>query len=400
MKKSKLLNVMKRTILIITIFLIFSASTFSQEEEKQKKYSLGGYITNMQSVMIFDSIEGNWINDNLIHNRLNFNWFPNEHFTIKVGARTRLFSGETVKYTPDYGKNMQKDNGIIDLNTNIFSGSSFLLNTQIDRASISYEKGNLNITLGRQRINWGRSFVWNPNNIFNSYSFFDFDYPEKPGSDALRIQYYTSATSSAELVIKADSAKKVSTAGLFKFAAGGYDFQIMGGIINEQDYVVGTGWEGNIKSISFKGEASYLHPKNNFNDTTGVLVASTSFSYFFSNSLMLQFEFLYNRQSETASFSNYYNQPLSVKNLSFSEYNIFGNINYPVTPLLNISVSGIYYPGVTGFYIGPSIIYSLSENLDFAFIAQTFRIKDFISPFTLENDLNLSFAFLQLKYNF
>jgi len=385
--------------LTIILFLLITTTLFSQEE-KQKKYSLDGYVTNMQTFMIFDSIDGNWINDNLIHNRLNFNWFPNGNLTIKIGARTRFFSGETIKYTPDYGKNMQKDNGIINLNTNIFSENSFLLNIQIDRANISYEKGNLNITLGRQRINWGRSFVWNPNDIFNSYSFFDFDYPEKPGSDALRIQYYTGATSSAEFVVKADSAKKISAAGLYKFAAGGYDFQFMGGIINEQDYVIGTGWEGNIKSVSFKGEASYLHPKDNFNDTTGIFVASTSFSYFFSNSLMLQFEFLYNQQSETADFATYYNQPLSVKNLSFTEYNIFGSISYPITPLLNASLSGMYYPGIKGFYIGPSLTYSLAENLDFAIIAQTFRIKDFTNPFTGEDKLKLSFAFLQLKYNF
>jgi len=382
----------KITLTFIFILYIFS-NLFAQEEKKEKNYSLDSYVTNMQSVMIFDGIDGNWTNDNLIHNRLNFNWFPSEMFSVNIGARTRFFSGDQVKYTPDYAKKMEQDNGIIDLNRNFFSEQSFLLNSQIDRAYITFEKGNLNVTLGRQRINWGRSFVWNSNDIFNSYSFFDFDYPEKPGSDALRIQYYTSATSSAELVVKADSAKNISTAGLYKFAAGGYDFQIMGGMINEQDYVIGTGWEGNIKSISFKGEASYLHPKESFKDTTGIFVASTSFSYFFSNSLMLQFEFLYNQQSETADFSTYLSRPLTVKNLSFTEYSIFGNISYPITPLLSATLSGMYYPELNGWFVGPSLSLSLAENLDFAFIAQTFRIKDL-------NNLKLSFAFLQLKYNF
>ncbi len=384
---------MQKTILSFIFILFIFSNLSAQEEEKEKKYSLDGYLTNMQSVMMFDGIDGDWTNDNLIHNRLNFSWFPSEYFTINIGARTRFFSGESINDTT-YKYNAEQrgqDNGIIDLNRNFFSEQSFLLNSQIDRAYISFEKGNLNVSLGRQRINWGRSFVWNPNDIFNSYSFFDFDYPEKPGSDALRIQYYTSATSSAEFVVKTDSAKQVSAAGLFKFAAGGYDFQIMGGMLNEQDYVIGTGWEGNIKSISFKGEASYFHPKENFKDTTGLFVASASFSYFFENSLMLQFEFLY--QSEPANFTSILDQTLSVKTLSFTEYSIFGNISYPITPLLSATLSGMYYPGLNGYYIGPSLSYSLAENLDFAFIAQTFRIKDL-------NDLKLSFAFLQLKYNF
>lgn len=391
---------MKKISLLSVFILFISLNIFAQEEEKEKKYSLNGYITNMQSFMIFEGLDGNWINDNLVHNRLNFDWYPKDYLTIKVDARTRFFSGETVKYTPGYGDLMEKDKGIIDMNQNIFSENSFVLNSQIDRAYIAFEKGKLNVTLGRQRINWGRSFVWNPNDIFNSYSFFDFDYPEKPGSDAVRIQYYTSATSSAEFVVKADSAKKVSAAGLFKFAAGGYDIQFIGGMINEQDYVIGTGWEGNISSVSFRGEASYLHPKTNFKDTTGIFVASASFSYFFSNSLMLQFEFLYNQQSETADFASYYNQPLSVKNLSFTEYSAFGSISYPLTPLFSASLSGMYYPGLNGYFVGPNFTYSLAENLDFALIAQTFLIKDFTNPFTGEDDLKLSFAFLQLKYNF
>ena len=35
------------------------------------------------------------------------------------------------------------------------------------------------------------NLVWNPNDLFNAFSFVDFDYEERPGSDALRIQKYT-----------------------------------------------------------------------------------------------------------------------------------------------------------------------------------------------------------------
>jgi hypothetical protein len=390
---------MKKVISIIISALLFLSAN-AQEEEKEKKYSANGYITNMQSFMMWDGIDGTWVNDNLIHNRLNFKWFPSEMFSVTIEARNRFFTGDQVRTYPDYDTFIEQDKGIIDMNWNIFSEPSFILNSQIDRAYVNFEKGNLNISLGRQRINWGRSFAWNPNDLFNSYSFFDFDYPEKPGSDAARIQYYTSETSSAELVAKTDSSQKVSAAGLYKFALGGYDIQFLGGMINEQDYVIGTGWEGNISSVSFKGEASYLHPKESFSDTSGVFVASASLSYYFSNSLMLQFEFLYNQQIETRDFASYYYQPASVKTLSFTEYNIFGNVSYPLTPLLNASLSAMYFPELNGLYAGPTLTYSLADNLDFAFIAQTFYIPDFQNPYTLEEDLKLTFAFLQLKYNF
>ncbi len=398
MKKNSLINI---KIFIFFFFLFaFGMQVFAQE--KEHNYSLDGYITNTQSVM-FDSIKGNWTNDNVIHNRLNFSWFPKDEFTLNIGLRTRIFTGESIKYIPGYADFISKDNGLFDLNTNLISENSLIINSQIDRANISFEKGNLSITAGRQRINWGRSFVWNPNDIFNSYSFFDFDYPEKPGSDALRIQYYTGAASSAELVTKIDSSKKITAAGMYRFNLMSYDFQILAGIISENDYVVGAGWEGAIKNLSFRGEISYLHPKKQFADTTGLLIADISTDYTFQNSLSLRFEFLYNQQAASggiSSFEEYYYKPLSVKNLSFTEYNIFGNISYPLTPLFNISVSGMYYPKINGYFVGPDLSFSISENADFSVFAQTFG-GNLQNPVTGNAEFKkITFAFLRFKYNF
>lgn len=390
---------MKRLALLFLLsFLVFNLSA----QEKEKKYSLDGYVNNLQSVM-FDSLKGSWTNDNLIHNRLNFSWFPNSYFTVKLGIRTRVFTGESVKYIPGYADLISGDKGIIDLNTNLVSENSIIINSQIDRAYIAYEKGNLSITAGRQRINWGRSFVWNPNDIFNSYSFFDFDYPEKPGSDALRIQYYTGAVSSADLVAKIDSSKHISAAGMYHFNLASYDFQILAGMISENDYVVGAGWEGAIKSFSFRGEISYLHPKENFSDTTGLLIADVSSDYTFQNSLSLRVEFLYNQQPTTggiSSFQQYYYEPLSVKNLSFTEYNLFGSIAFPITPLFNASLSGMYYPKIKGYFFGPVFSYSLSDNAEFDVLAQTFggKLKNTVTGNT--EFKQITFAFLQFKYNF
>ena len=391
-------------LIILLILLIFNITLFAQNKEqtKERKWSLDGYVTNMQSFM-FDSAGGNWTNDNLIHNRLNFKWFPVECFNFTLEARNRLLTGETVKYYPGYDKALEKDNGIIDLTKNFFSEKSVIFNSMIDRLYFSFEKGNLNITAGRQRINWARSFVWNPNDIFNSYSFFDFDYPEKPGSDAVRAQYYTSEISSAELVVKADSGKNISAGALYKTNIANYDIQFIAGIISEQEYVAGIGWEGSIKSVSFRGEASYIHPKDNFADTTGIAVISAGFDYTFSNSLFLQLEFLYNQQTENSgisSFGEYYTRPMSVKNLSFTEYNIFASVSYPITPLFNVGVSTMYYPKISGYYAGVNLSYSFSDNVDFAFYVQNFAGK-LKNRFTGEIEKQqITLAFLRLKVNF
>lgn len=383
-----------------TILIVFSLAITNTVIAQ--KITFDGYVSDMQTVTV-DSLDGTWVNDNLIHNRLNLKFYPHKNFSGGIEIRNRIFTGETVKYFPGYGDFIEADNGLIDMNRNLISEQSVIINSQIDRLWFTFEKDKWNITAGRQRINWGRSFVWNPNDIFNSYSFFDFDYIERPGSDALRVQYYTGAASSAELAIKADSAKNITAAGLYKFNFKGYDIQFMGGIINEQDYVIGTGWEGCIKSFSFRGEMSYVRPKSNFEDTTGVFIASLSTDYTFENSLMLQAEFLYNQLPETSlisSFQDFYYMPLTVKNLSFTEYNVFVSASYPVTPLWNVSLSGMYYPKLDGFYFGPTVGYSLNDNADFSVVGQSFS-GEFENALTQEDERKTVFLiFLRLKMNF
>jgi hypothetical protein len=62
--------------------------------------------------------------------------------------------------------------------------------TNINRLYLDWRKNNWQVRMGRQRINWGVNLVSNPNDLFNTYSFFDFDYTERPGADALRVKHF------------------------------------------------------------------------------------------------------------------------------------------------------------------------------------------------------------------
>ncbi len=339
--------------------------------------SLNGYISNMQSVL-FERFQGDWISDNLIHNRLNLKWHTADNrWNAVVELRNRFISGESVKYIPGYADMIENDEGLFNLSRNLASGRSYLLNSRIDRAYVDFTYDKFALRIGRQRINWGQCMAWNPNDLFNTYSFFDFDYIEKPGSDAVRLQYYTSGTSSLEFAVKANVDKQLTTMAMYRFNRWGYDIQLLGGVLNDQDWVVGGGWSGSIEGASFYGELSYFHPQRSFADTTGVCMLSIGGAYVFKNSLSLGCEVLYNpgKGSSKASFNEFYLSNLSPKTLSFTTWNLLLQGSYPVTPLFNVSLSGIWFPGIKGYYIGPSLSYSLAENLDISLIAQSFGGK-------------------------
>ena len=206
------------------------------------------------------------------------------------------------------------------------------------------------------------------------------------------------AASSIELAVKIDSSEKITAAGLTHLNIANYDIQILAGLVRENDWVIGTGWEGNIKNLGFRGEMSYFHPKKNLSDTSGIFLASVDLDYTFDNSLFVQFEALYDQDPIDLSggFGSqaFLVTPLGSKDLGFSEFSWFAQIGYPVNPLINANVSFMYYPDLEGFFAGPSFGISLADNLDFSIFAQFFSME-------LNNDrTNFYLGFLRFKYSF
>jgi len=275
-----------KKIFIYILVALFPLVSFGQEE-KPKNWSLSGYVKNLQTVIIqdvsipqigFDTTLV--LNDNLIHNRLNFKWYPNENWTFKADLRTRLFFGEIVKSTPNYGELVgDANNDFFDLSVLLVDQPSFVAHTMLDRLYLEYVKGNWEVRLGRQRINWGINTIWNPNDIFNAFAFTDFDYEERPGSDALRVQYYTGFASSIEVAVKAfDKWEDAVAAAMIKFNKWNYDFQILTGVVNEE-WVIGGGWAGNIKNASFKGELSYFQSFDEMVDNSFAATFGMDYSF-------------------------------------------------------------------------------------------------------------------------
>ncbi|MFC2124170.1 hypothetical protein ACFLU5_05105 [Bacteroidota bacterium] len=323
-----------------------------------------------------EDIEKDWYVDNLIHNRIDTRWFPSDNWTAAVEFRNRIFYGASVQLFPDYAKYIEQDNGYWDLSWNIATGDSYVFNTTLDRVWIDYTSGDFQARLGRQRINWGQNLVWNPNDVFNAYSFFDFDYEERPGTDALRMQYYTSFTSQAEFVYQVgDSIEDMSFAGNYRFNKWNYDIQFLGGYV-KNDAVFGTGWSGDIKGGGFRGEFTYFHSLYDSAATKGQLVGSISGDYTFRNSLFLHLAAIYNSAGSTGNIvideSFLLLKSVSAKNLTFSRTELLGQVSYQVSPLIKGDLASIVNPYDGSFFFGPSGTFSLQDNLEFMFTAQFF----------------------------
>ncbi|MBN2350874.1 MAG: hypothetical protein JXJ22_18700 [Bacteroidales bacterium] len=410
---------MKKYLWVLGLIIIIYQPLKSQAKESNKT-DFSGYLSAMSWLMHESSLDTSLF-ETLLHNRLNFSWYPDDKFTASLQLRNRLIYGDFVKNIDNYKDELNNEPHFMDLSVNWFSGGAYVLNTTVDRAWLKYTLNKLEITAGRQRINWSQTFVWNPNDLFNVYNFFDFDYAERPGSDALRLQYYTGMASSAEFAVKLDSASNLTAAAKYMFNKWGYDIQLItgyyssysllnSGYFHSVDYVAGMGWSGSILNVSFRGELSYFRPKSNFNDTSGLFYASLSADYMFSSELGVNAEFFYSdipKNMGTTNFMQFYSGPMSVKNMTFTRYNFFTQASYPVTPLINASMAFMYLydnddiKKINGYYLGPSVTVSLSDNLDISAFAQIFgfKIKD---KATIDStfEQKIQFGFIRLKWNF
>lgn len=374
--RKRLFSHPKREFLMVPLamlLLFMPKQAFVQES----KVTLNGYIKDMYMYYspktAIPESDLNYLWTNNIHNRLNFKWYATSKLTTVVEMRNRLMFGNLVENFPFYKETVDVDYGLMDLSWIVAQDDAWFMHSMIDRAYLDYSSGKWQVTIGRQRVNWGVNLVWNPNDIFNTFSYFDFDYEERPGTDAIRVQYYTGVTSSAELVYKPESNRAGSTiAGMYRFSKWDYDFQFLGGKAG-YDWVLGTGFSGDIRGAGFRGELTHFEPSERVSERA--TVASLSADYTFSNSWYIHSSILYNsagKEGKAGGMNVLFNSDLSAKQLSFARYSVFGQVSKPITPLFTGSISGIVNPSDHSFYVGPTLSYSLLSNLELMLTGQLF----------------------------
>ena len=338
-------------------------------------YEIGGYVKYLFSTSEFPFVPER-LNDHLIHARLNSRWYPAEPLRVGLDVRMRAFYGGSVEKFPGYLNFVKSHHDFSQLDAVLWNTKKSLGYAQVDRLWLDYSSGNLEATIGRQRIAWGTALVWNVIDLFNPQSILDFDYEEKPGADALRLQYYTGAVSKVEFSLKPGKTKNSTiAAGLFSVNVYAYDFYGLVGVRNNR-WVAGGAWAGDMHGAGFRGEflLSGVPPltqrlANPFYSSSPAFSAALSADYTFSNSLYLHTEALFNSNGKTRNAGLFYQQALQAGLLSPARWSVFQEVSYDISPLVRGSMFGIYNPTDRSAVLVPQLTWSVQSNLDFTAIA-------------------------------
>ena len=349
---------------IIFLLFFFALSSLQAQTSFEQDY----YASNLNSFIFFNQdlaslaqLPSQW-NDQQIHFRWNAHLYHKDYLSAKISIRNRIFTGYSWEENLFGFKDALEEN---ILNLTAINQVEIGMHHQIDRLFVQWEKGNWNVRLGRQRINWGIQNYWNSHDLFNQINFFDFDYIERPGSDALRVQYYGKNTTSAELALNENI-----QAGLYRFNVWSFDFQSLVAKYYD-DYAMGFGWAGQIKEIGFKGEFTYfINNETNENE----LVGSLGLDYSFQNGLYLSSGCLYRSQADYFNPFALFNQEISAKNPMPFTYNFLHQINYAIHPLVLVGISFIHNGELDFIFINPMVTCSLSESVDLMLSSQNMMV--------------------------
>jgi hypothetical protein len=361
----------------------------------QDTFTFSGYTKNLASVVHLRQQSSVW--NNLLHNRASFEWHPDSAWTIRTDLRSRVFIGDQVQ-TPQFESlTDMAANDVVDLSIGTSIGNDVYAHTYLDRCFVRYTGKGLEVHAGRQRINWGINTLWNPNDIFNAYAFTDFDYEERPGSDALSIRYFTSPLSSIELVGKlGNKMREGAIAALWRTNLKSYDLQLLSGYLTRsQNVVVGGGWAGNLKNWGFKGEGSVFIPVSS--DDKVAASVSTGVDYIFPNGLLIGFGGLYNALGRTSGgLDDLFGFELSARNLYPFRWTVNANAAFAVHPLVNVSLTTVYSVATSHpVFVTPAITWSALSDIDVDLVGQFVlhrEGKDYVSP--------VQAGFLRIKWSY
>lgn len=374
-------------------FLLMGGQPVNAQDSIETDF--GGYLKELGQISFSNNL-GTVRYDNILHHRIESRFEFSKNIEARADLRTRLLNGWTVRNTPNYAEFLDEDPGYFDLSHTWIDTDRTILHSAIDRLHASYISGPWEVHAGRQRINWGQTMVWNPNDLFNAFAYLDFDYEERPGTDALSVQYNWSYASSVDLAYRPGSSFDESIiAGMYRDNFGNYDIQLLGGTYFN-DLMIGAGWSGYLKSTGFKGEVSYFHPRRNVFQEKGHTTATIGGDYMFSNSIYLSTELLYNGGWNRAGNPvAELTLPPSADDLFIAKTGYYANASYPLTELTSISggVMGSFDRPLAIFI--PQVTYSISNDVDLLVLAQVLKGSVLVN---LTETPNLLFFRLKWSY--
>lgn len=281
---------------------------------------------------------------------------------------------------------------VVDMSWEPVNAPNYMVEGRIDRLAAKMSIPHLDLTLGRQPVSFGSSWVFTPMDLVAPFSPTDIDTEYRPGVDAARVDAYFGMAGSVTAV--AAYAGDWSTDGTVLAMHGGWTFGITDvGILaayNRSEPVFGVDAASSIGPVGLHGEATITLPNDDGEDP--FVRAAMGANWVPLEDLSLMGE-LYLQSFGGADSSEYlavYGSERFARGEVWAAGRYYGalTVSYQLTPLLSASAFSVVNLADPSAMIGPTLAWSAAENAELA-------VGAFFGAGERPHDVNLSLADLQ-----
>ncbi len=333
---------------------------------------------------------------NMTCQRLNFYWNINNNFDLHISSRTNFSIGNTT-ILQAIKRVSTDDYNLMKLSYSLVNKEDKWLSFALDRLALRWTTDQFEITLGRQRINWGNTILWNPNDIFDSSPVMNFTYPERMGCDALRAAFFHNEVATSEIAVSADREGAPTAAIFHRNLYRKFDYQFLGGVYRGHYLFAGGGFTTELNKFNIRFEGSYFHDFHKVSEKQNVVQVSMGMDKVFSNNLILQTEVLYtNKPYDISDLTVYYvHKNHTLRELTTSRWSFAGQIYYPFSNLLSLSSLIAYFLDQKAIYATVELKYQLLKNFETSVMVHAFdyTLGESYSMDGIAGTLNLKYYF-------
>ncbi len=258
---------------------------------------------------------------------------------------------------------------VVDMSWTPVDAPNYMLEGRVDRLAAKISVPHLDVTIGRQPVSFGSSWIFTPMDLVAPFTPTDIDTEYKPGVDAARVDTYFGMAGQVTAV--AAYAGDWSADGMVFAMHGAYTVGItdlgLFAAYNRAEPVFGLNVASSIGPVGLHGEGTVTLPPEDLDEDPFVRAAFGA-NWMPLEDLSLMGE-VYVQTMGGADASEYlavYSSERFARGELWAAGRYYGalTVGYQLTPLIGTSVFGVVNLTDPSAMVGPSLSWSVADNAD------------------------------------
>jgi hypothetical protein len=291
-----------------------------------------------------------------------------EHLSVSAHARTAAshYSQALEAGAISLGAGGGGYDQVVDMSWAPVDAPNYMLEGRVDRLAARLSIPHLDITIGRQPVSFGSSWIFTPMDLVAPFSPTDIDTEYRPGVDAARVDAFLGMAGRITAVAAYAGAWDLDGSILALHGGGTLGITDIGGLVamNRGEPVFGLNLASSIGAVGIQGEATLTLPQDE--DAFGRASLGASWMPLEDLSLMGELYWQSFGGADSSEYLGVYSSERFARGEVWAAGRYYAALTagYQLTPLVGISAFGVVNLADPSAMIGPSLSWSAAQNAE------------------------------------